>query len=141
MDFRAGLTLLPFLPMSPGDFKLIGQGLKRGSIVQFDRGDLKKLESFIDSHAEDFADMRPLLEKLKSAEDNYRNSVPDITHNHVRLLYSRKLWGTISDSALTGWKVRGLVEAAAIRFWASRRNIASGKFSGDGRVSRLESKE
>jgi len=111
VDFRAGLTLLPFLPMSPGDFKLIGQGLKRGSIVQFDRGDLKKLESFIDSHAEDFADMRPLLEELKSAEDNYRNSVPDITHNHVRLLYSRKLWGTISDSALTGWKVRGLVEA------------------------------
>ena len=111
VDFRAGLTLLPFLPMSPGDFKLIGQGVKRGSIVQFDRGDLKKLECFIDSHAEDFADMRPLLEELKSAEDNYRNSVPDITHNHVRLLYSRKLWGTIFESTFTGWKVRGLIEA------------------------------
>jgi len=110
VDFRAGLTLLPFLPMSPGDFKLIGQGIKRGSIVQFDRGDLKKLEAFVESHPEDFADMKALLEELKSAEANYRNSVPDITHNHLRLLYSRKLWGTIFDSALTGWKVRGLVE-------------------------------
>lgn len=28
VDFRAGLALLPFLPMSPGDFKLIARGLK-----------------------------------------------------------------------------------------------------------------
>ncbi len=26
VDFRAGLALLPFLPMSPGDFKLIING-------------------------------------------------------------------------------------------------------------------
>ena len=44
VDFRAGLALLPFLPMSPGDFKLIGQGVLRGSLVQFDRGDIKGLE-------------------------------------------------------------------------------------------------
>ena len=30
VDFRAGLTLLPFLPMSPGDFRLIFDGLMRG---------------------------------------------------------------------------------------------------------------
>ena len=47
VDFRAGLALLPFLPMSPGDFKLIVQGLVRGSLVQFDRGDLEKLEQFV----------------------------------------------------------------------------------------------
>jgi len=29
IDFRAGLALLPFLPMSPGDFKLILSGLAR----------------------------------------------------------------------------------------------------------------
>ena len=43
VDFRAGLALLMFLPMSPGDFKLIVKGLGRGSLVQFDRGSIKQL--------------------------------------------------------------------------------------------------
>ena len=110
IDFRAGLALLPFLPMSPGDFKLIVKGVLRGSLVQFDRGDISKLEQFVKTHREDFADMGPMLEELKTVEEVYRNSIPDITHNHVRLFYSSKLWSTIFDSAATGWKVRNLVD-------------------------------
>lgn len=110
VDFRAGLTLLPFLPMSPGDVKLIGQGIARGSLVQFDRGSLVQLEKFVQAHSAEFADMQDALDELKTAERTYRNSIPDITHNHVRLLYSRKLWATIFDSAVAGWKVRNLVE-------------------------------
>ncbi|MHC4844182.1 MAG: hypothetical protein ACYTEE_10310, partial [Planctomycetota bacterium] len=110
VDFRAGLTLLPFLPMSPGDFKLIWQGLKRGSLVQFDRGSLNKLQGFIESNREHFTDMQPLLEQLREAESNYRNSVPDITHNHLKLLYSGKLWSTILSSAVTSWKVRNYID-------------------------------
>ncbi len=110
VDFRAGLTLLPFLPMSPGDFMLIAKGLKRGSIVQFDRGDIKKLEGFVQNHNDEFADMQQMLQQLKQSEQVYRNSIPDITHNHVRLLYSPKLWSTIFTSAVTGWKVRNLID-------------------------------
>ena len=50
------------------------------------------------------------VEELKEAEQIYRNSTPDITHNHVRLLYSPKLWSTMLDSAVTGWKVRNLTD-------------------------------
>jgi hypothetical protein len=110
VDFRAGLALLPFLPMSPGDFKLILAGIARGSLVQFDRGDLRKLEAFVDAHADDFADLRESLEELKSAERRYRDSVPDVTHNHVRLLGSRTLWSTLLDSAVTGWSVRRMID-------------------------------
>jgi len=110
VDFRAGLTLLPFLPMSPGDFKLIAKGLMRGSIVQFDRGDLTKLEAFVKAHSDEFTDMHETLEELKTAEQLYRDAIPDITHNHVRLLYSRKLWSTMLNGAVTGWKVRNLVD-------------------------------
>jgi hypothetical protein len=109
VDFRAGLALLPFLPMSPGDFKLIFTGLKRGSLVQFDRGDLKKLKGFIAAQPDTFAGMESMLEELESAETNYRNSIPDIAHHHIRLLYSRQLWSTILSSAITGWKVRNLI--------------------------------
>jgi hypothetical protein len=110
VDFRAGLTLLPFLPMSPGDVKLIFKGLGRGSLVQFDRGNLERLERFVAAHSAEFADMRAILAELKDTEHIYRNSIPDITHNHVRLLYSGRLWTTMFDSAVTGWKVRGLIE-------------------------------
>ena len=109
VDFKAGLALLPFLPMSPGDFKLIWKGLKRGSFVQFDRGSVEKLERFIAANSGEFTDMGKMLEELKSAEQVYRDSVPDITHNHIRLAYSGRLWSTMLDSAVTGWKVRNLV--------------------------------
>jgi len=110
VDFRAGLALLPFLPMSPGDFKLILKGLFRGSLVQFDRGSISKLETFVRANSDEFADSQKLLDELKAVESVYRNSVPDITHNHVKLLYNKKLWSTMLDSAVTGWKVRNLVD-------------------------------
>lgn len=110
VDFRAGLALLPFLPMSPGDFKLILQGIFRGSLIQFDRGDLKKLEQFITDHPDDFTGMHSMLVELKQAEQVYRNSVPDITHNHVKLFFSRRLWATVFNSAVTGWRVRNLID-------------------------------
>ena len=111
MDFRAGLALLPFGPMSPGDFMLIWKGIRRGSLVQFDRGDLKKLEAFVLAHKDEFADMMGMLEELKAAEEIYRNSVPDITHNHLKLLYSGKLWSTIFSSAIVGWKIKNIIDA------------------------------
>ncbi|MDP6544120.1 MAG: hypothetical protein QGH60_09035 [Phycisphaerae bacterium] len=110
VDFRAGLALLPFLPMSPGDFALIAKGVARGSLVQFDRGNLQTLERYVDAHRETFADMGPALEELKAVEEIYRNSVPDITHNHVRLLYSGKLWSTMIDSAIGAYHVRGITD-------------------------------
>jgi len=109
VDFRAGLALLPFLPMSPGDVLLIFKGLFRGSLVQFDRGNIKKLEKYISTHKDEFKDMDRQLEELKETESIYRNSIPDITHNHFRLLYSGKLWSTIFKSAITGWRVRNII--------------------------------
>ncbi len=110
VDFRAGLALLPLAPMSPGDFKLILAGLKRGSIVQFDRGSMSALERFVETHAGEFADMRQILDDLKACEKIYRNSVPDITHNHIRLFYDGGLWRTMLSSAVTGWKVRNIID-------------------------------
>ena len=111
VDFRAGLALLPFLPMSPGDFKLIVQGLGRKSLVQFDRGSIETLAQFVCAHDDEFVDMSPMLEELKASEQVYRNSVPDITHNHLRLIYSPRLWSTMLRSAVTGWSVRSLIDS------------------------------
>ncbi|MFC2158197.1 hypothetical protein ACFLT9_10205 [Acidobacteriota bacterium] len=110
VDFRAGMALLPFMPQSPGDFKLILKGLMRGSLVQFDRGDRDKLRRFIEEHKSDFSDMEEALSELEERDSSYRNSQPDITHHHIRLLYSRSLWSSILDGAIKGWEIRNYLD-------------------------------
>lgn len=114
VDFRAGLALLPVLPMSPGDCLLIVQGIQRGSLVQFDRGDLGRLKAYLDAHpqmGERLPKAAPMLAELTACEREYRDSLPDVTHHGLRLLYDGGLWRTIFASAITGWRVRNLVDA------------------------------
>ncbi len=124
VDFRAGLALLPFLPMSPGDFRLIASGLRRGSVVQFDRGDTSKLRGYLDANP----GMRRLLpqaglmlEELERCERIYRDSLPDITHNFPRLLYDKSLWHTIRQSMQSGWRVRKVVDDKGVEKLARSR--------------------
>jgi hypothetical protein len=120
VDFRAGLALLPFLPMSPGDFVLILKGLARGSPVQFDRGDLRKLGSFVAGHAAEFDDLQELLPELRRADAAYRDSLIDLTHHHVRLVYDRRLWRTILDGAVGGWRTSGVLDERQERRFRGR---------------------
>jgi hypothetical protein len=110
IDFRAGLVLLPFLPMSPADFKLIVKGILRGDPVQFDRGDTEKLEAFVLKHRDHFEDLLPSLERLKETDRRYRRSLPDITHHHVELLADRPLRRDVAAGVCDAWYYRGLAD-------------------------------
>ncbi len=124
VDFRAGLALLPFLPMCPADFKLILKGIARGSWVQFDRGNLKKLENFIKTNPESFEDMGEAFEELKENEKIYRDSLPDITHHHFRLLFSPKLWSSILNGSITSWRVRNQIDDEHSEYLTKNRFLA-----------------
>jgi len=115
VDFRAGMALLPFLPQCPADFKLIGRGVARGSLVQFDRGDVRKLETYVAAGGPAFADMVGALEELKKADQAYRDSLPDIAHHHVRLITRPRLWTAIHDAWVRGWEIRSMADPAAAR--------------------------
>lgn len=110
IDFRAGLALLPFLPMSPADFRLIIKGMLRGQLVQFDRGNMNKLDQFIDKYKTYFEDLLPAYEELKEMEPKYRRSLPDITHHHFKLLFSRSLQKDVARGLIQGWKCQDLVD-------------------------------
>lgn len=103
IDFRAGLALLPFLPMSPADVPLILRGLLRGRLVQFDRSDPKVFENFIARHHDDFADLQPVIDELREKETEHRRGLPDITHHHVRLLTDGQLRKSVRAGAVTAW--------------------------------------
>ncbi|MBN1417278.1 MAG: hypothetical protein JXP34_00790 [Planctomycetes bacterium] len=111
IDFRAGLALLPFLPMSPADFRLIAAGLRRGSIVQFDRGDLGRLEGFVDAHAEQFADLRGALDELRETERAYRRGIPDVTRHWIRPLYDGRLARDVIAGSCEAWERKGTIDA------------------------------
>jgi len=109
VDFRAGMALTPVTPQCPADIKLVFQGLARGRLVQFDKGDLNKLEEFVDAHPGEFADMRPSLEGLKQEDRAYRDSLIDFTYHHVRL-FGRKLRRAIMGAFRQSWRVRNMAD-------------------------------
>ncbi len=111
-DFRAGLALLPWLPMSPADFRLILTGLLRGAVVQFDRGNMKKLSAYVATHAEDFAGMEGMVRALEMHELSYRASMPDVTHQGWRLLTDADLRSDVREGLITGYRCAGLVDDA-----------------------------
>lgn len=113
IDFRAGLALLPFLPMSPGDFKLILAGLfRRGTLVQFDRIDLGKLEGFVAAHPEHFADLAPALAELKERDRAYRRSLPDLFHHGWRLPCDRALRAEVRKGLVEGYQAEDVADPA-----------------------------
>jgi hypothetical protein len=112
IDFRAGLALLPWLPMSPGDFKLILNGLKRGALVQFDRCDLSVMEAYVAAHPDIFADVQPMIDELKVQDRAYRRSLPDITHHGLRPLFDKELKKDIVNGLVEGYRADDLVDEA-----------------------------
>jgi len=121
VDFRPGLALLPFLPMCPADFRLILQGIARGGLVQFDRGNIQKLDRFVESNLETFAGMEEALEELKLAEKSYRDSLPDITHHPLKLISSPKLWLSILGSNIESWKTRNITDEKTTQRLSQKR--------------------
>ncbi len=122
LDFRAGLVLMPFLPMSPADFALILRGIRHGRFVQFDRGDIETIETFCEAHPEEFNDLWPALDELKQTEPIYRRSQPDITHHHFHLLTDHTLRRDVKTGLIEGWHVRGFIDDTRIEplinsFW------------------------
>ena len=110
IDFRAGLVLLPFLPMSPADIKLIVTGLLHGRIVQFDRSDLARLEGFLDKHRDWFTGMEKLVQELVRVEQEYRSSQIDIARHHIRFIWDRSLRRSVKDGIVTSWLHLGIID-------------------------------
>ena len=112
IDFRAGLALLPFLPMSPADLPLVVRGLRHGRIVQFDRPDPARLAAWLEDNADDLEDLRPAVEELQRTEPIHRASLPDVTHHGLRLLTDPDLRRSVREGTATAWEHEGRVDAA-----------------------------
>ncbi len=112
VDFRAGLALVPYLPMSPGDFGLIWAGLKRGSLAQFDRCDFKKLRAYTDARPEVYGEHQGLIDALEKYDAEYRRSMPDISHQGLQLLTDGKLRADVRKGLVAGYWSSCIIDRA-----------------------------
>jgi len=121
IDFRAGLALLPFLPMSPADVWLILRGLcTRGALVQFDRCDVERLRRFVARNLGHDATVQRLLDEFCRADEATRRLQPDLTHQGMALLQDRALRRDVRCGLIAAWRVRGyLSEQGAERLRSS----------------------
>ena len=110
VDFRAGLTLLPFLPMSPRDIGLIFEGLARGSLAQFDRPNFKKLRNFFLQHPEILNNNTGILDILETYDHAYRRSMPDLSHQGLRLIVDKTLRTDVATGLTQGYYAQDLVD-------------------------------
>jgi hypothetical protein len=110
IDFRAGLALLPMLPMSPIDFLLILRGLERRDIVQFDRGNLSELEAYVSRNADSFRDLAPAVADLEVEDAAYRASLPDIWHHGFRVLSRPELRHDVRRGFVRAWETKGVID-------------------------------
>lgn len=109
IDFRPGLSLLAVLPMSPGDFALIGRGLMRGKLVQFDDGDLKQLAQFVDANRDAFAGLHDAHQELIGAHRRSRELLPDLWNRPSRLV-TKLASEPVRSGAAEAWRHRGWVD-------------------------------
>ncbi len=114
VDFRAGLALLPYLPMSPGDFGLILAGLRRGSLTQFDRCNFRKLRAYIEARPETFGAHGDLVDALERYDGEYRRSMPDICHQGFRLLVDGELRRDVRRGLVAGYWSNGLIDRTMV---------------------------
>ncbi|MGQ9663425.1 MAG: hypothetical protein ACUVWX_13960 [Kiritimatiellia bacterium] len=109
-DFRPGLVLLFFLPMSPGDLKLIWQALRRGLLVQFDRCEVGKMRAFVAAHRETFAGADKLLEQWERYYLDSQRIRPDLFHHTLRLLCDPSLRRDVRRGLVQGYRAADLID-------------------------------
>ena len=120
VDFGAGLALLPFLPMSPADVRLIGRGLARGRLVQFDRGDLERLEAYVRARPHLFQGMGAALAELRAAEADYHGAQPDLANRRLGAFADRDLPAKVTRTWAEGCRVRGVMDEGTARRMRTR---------------------
>lgn len=118
VDWRPGLAVPFFLPLSPVHARLIWRGLGKGQWVHFDETELDRLETYLQTQGEVVALMRPLVAQLKADEAQYRTGMLSLWPMRPR--FPATLF-QVQQATLDEWQKRDLVSPAQAKVWQENR--------------------
>jgi len=103
VDWRPGLAVPFFLPLSPVHARMIWQGLFRGVYTHYDEVDFKRLEVYVRTHADAFEPLAALIRQLKEDDACYRAGLPDLWNAPDRLLRQADGRRQVRKAAINDW--------------------------------------
>jgi hypothetical protein len=122
VDWRPGLAVPFFLPLSPAHARLIVRGIWRGQWVQFDQVDHKCLLEYLGRHPEITDQVSKSLEAFLPAERAYRAGLPDLWQSGDRLLENKVSRKSVQAALIEDWEKLGRVgEVTAKKLKTSRQ--------------------
>lgn len=104
VDWRPGLAVPFFLPLSPVHARLIWHGFSRGVYVHYDEVDFKRLESYVQAHEDIFKPLVSLIRQLKIDDAHYRAGLPDLWSASDSLLRRREAKQFVKPAAVGDWR-------------------------------------
>lgn len=118
VDWRPGLAVPFFLPLSPVHARLIWDGLWQGQWVHFDEVALDRLETYGQTQNEVMAPLQPLIARLKADEVQYRAGLLSLWPTRPR---SATNYPLVQAATLDEWQKRDLISPAQAVVWQKRR--------------------
>jgi hypothetical protein len=121
IDFRPGLAMPFFLPLSPVHLRMIYAGIRRGVLVHFDEVEFDRLDRFVAEHGTRYPSLPELRRQLKQEDQHYRAALPNLWHATRRSTTELKMRDAITSGLLEDWRrLDKLTPETALRLGRTR---------------------
>jgi hypothetical protein len=121
IDFRPGLAVPFFLPLSPVHLRIIYAGIRRGVLVHFDEVEFERLDRFVADQGSLYPSLPELCQRLKQDDQCYRSALPNLWHAGHRSITDTKIRNAIASGLIEDWrKLDKVTPETALRLERSR---------------------
>jgi hypothetical protein len=104
IDFRPGLAVPFFLPLSPVHLRIICAGLPQGVLVHFDEVEFERLDRFVADQGSVYPSLPELCQQLKQDDQRYRSALPNLWHAGRRSITDTKIRKAIASGLIEDWR-------------------------------------
>jgi hypothetical protein len=115
VDWRVGLAVPFFLPLSPAHARLIWSGLRQGRRTLADWLDASQLDSARQAHSGWDAPLKGLANWLLLVDKEYRGALPDVWQNGFRFLIDPDRRNRVQAALLQDWERLGRITRASFQ--------------------------
>lgn len=103
VDWRPGLAVPFFLPLSPAHAKLIWHAVRHGRLVLFDYLNVPKLREYCSLNQANNDEFQQLVDNLVDDYDAYHTTVPDLWQSGGQVILDPEKWTKLRFGLVDDW--------------------------------------